>query len=433
MKPASPDLVLRTLDARLPEEGLFRGKTWRAGPEPFALTGAQVEELRRIGAALVRFLEVATGFYYSAEPELGFFRALLDQGKPDWLLRLHDSGAIRNQLPMVLRPDLLWTEDGFRITEIDGVPGGIGMIDFLNLVYGELGFDVVRGERLFGEAFVEREMAVVFSREASDYRPETEWMLRHASGRAGAQTLLEPELTAADIDALAGRTVYRFFELWDEELGAAARRLFALAGEGRLTLTGPPKAFFEEKLLLALYRDPFLHPRWRRELGEAHAGVLDRLIPFGWVLDPAPLPPHGVYPKLEIWNWNELKEFSQEQRRLVIKVSGFSSNAWGSRGVHVGHDLSKPEWANRLDEALAAFPRNPHILQEFAASARVPNRYFTDGGTVLEEPGEVRLSPYYLVDDGKAGLQGVLAVVCPPDKKKIHGMTEATIVPCWER
>jgi hypothetical protein len=99
----------------------------------------------------------------------------------------------------------------------------------------------------------------------------------------------------------------------------------------------------------------------------------------------------------------------------------------------VGHDLSKAEWAARLDEALSAFPRNPHILQEFAASARVPNRYFDERGAVREEPGVVRLSPYFLVEKGAAELQGVLAVVCPPDKKKIHGMTEATIVPCHEQ
>ncbi|MBU6301425.1 MAG: hypothetical protein KGS60_07725 [Verrucomicrobia bacterium] len=432
MNPASPDLVLRTLEARLPAEGLFRGKTWRAGPEPFALTSAQVAELRRIGPALVRFLEVAEDFYQSRDPALAFFRSVLDRGKPEGLLRLHDAEAVRGQLPMVLRPDLLWTGDGFRITEIDGVPGGIGMIDFLNVVYGELGFEVLRGRRLFGEVFVERDLAVVFSREAADYRPETEWMLRHASGGSGERTLLESDLTAAEAGALAGREVYRFFELWDEELGPGARRLLEMAGEGHLILTGPPKAFFEEKLLLALYRDPFLHPRWQEALGAAHAATLDRLIPFGWVLDPEPLPWHAVYPGLENREWNELKGYSREQRRLVIKVSGFSQNAWGSRGVHVGHDLSKAEWARCLDDALASFPVNPHILQDFAASAPVPNRYFSEGGRVLEEPGVVRLSPYYLVEEGNAGLQGVLAVVCPPDKKKIHGMTEATILPCRE-
>jgi hypothetical protein len=429
---AAPESVFAALRERLPREGLFRGKSWRTGPEPFPLTARQAGELRRIGPALAKFLETADAFYHAADPELAFFRAVLDQGKPEWLRRLHDAPALRPQLPWVLRPDLLWTEDGFRITEIDGVPGGLGMTDFLNDTYGGLGFEVLRGPRTLGEAFADRDAAVVISREASDYRPETEWMLRHATGRAGPHTLFEPELTPSSAEALRGRTVYRFFELWDEELGDGTRALFDLAARGELTLTAPPKAYFEEKLLLALYRDPFLHPLWQAALGPEHAAVLDRLIPFGWVLDPEPLPPHAVYPRLEIRDWAELKEFSQEQRRLVLKVSGFSPLAWGARGVHVGHDLSKAEWAARIDEALAAFPRHPHLLQEFAASAPVENRWFTADGSVRTEPGVVRLSPYYLLGDTGAELHGVLATVCPPDKKKIHGMTEATLLPCRE-
>ena len=43
--------------------------------------------------------------------------------------------------------------------------------------------------------------------------------------------------------------------------------------------------------------------------------------------------------------------------------------------------------------------------------------------------GRVRLCPYYFLDDGKARLQGVLATVCPADKKLLHGMKDAVIVP----
>ena len=41
-------------------------------------------------------------------------------------------------------------------------------------------------------------------------------------------------------------------------------------------------------------------------------------------------------------------------------------------------------------------------------------------------PGRVRLCPYYFVvgngDQARAKLGGVLATVCPADKKIIHGM-----------
>jgi len=81
----------------------------------------------------------------------------------------------------------------------------------------------------------------------------------------------------------------------------------------------------------------------------------------------------------------------------------------------------KAEWAARLDEALTAFPRNPHILQEFAASARVPNRYFAENGAVQDEPGVVRLLPDLPRRKRVGAISRALAGGVPPDKKKIHG------------
>jgi hypothetical protein len=51
-------------------------------------------------------------------------------------------------------------------------------------------------------------------------------------------------------------------------------------------------------------------------------------------------------------------------------------------------------------------------------------------------PGRVRLCPYYLVtgenDSARAQLGGVLATICPADKKIIHGMKDAILAPCSE-
>ena len=47
--------------------------------------------------------------------------------------------------------------------------------------------------------------------------------------------------------------------------------------------------------------------------------------------------------------------------------------------------------------------------------------------------GRVRLSPYYFVQGEKTLLGGVLATICPIEKKLIHGMVEAVMVPCGVR
>ena len=43
--------------------------------------------------------------------------------------------------------------------------------------------------------------------------------------------------------------------------------------------------------------------------------------------------------------------------------------------------------------------------------------------------GRTRLSPYFFVNEGKANLGGVLATICPADKKILHGMGDAVMVP----
>ena len=44
--------------------------------------------------------------------------------------------------------------------------------------------------------------------------------------------------------------------------------------------------------------------------------------------------------------------------------------------------------------------------------------------------GRVRLCPYYFVSDGNTKLGGILATIVPADKKLIHGMRDAILVPC---
>lgn len=45
-------------------------------------------------------------------------------GKPPELVAIQRAAALRNELPRVIRPDLLLTEEGFIISELDSVPGG---------------------------------------------------------------------------------------------------------------------------------------------------------------------------------------------------------------------------------------------------------------------------------------------------------------------
>jgi hypothetical protein len=132
-------------------------------------------------------------------------------------------------------------------------------------------------------------------------------------------------------------------------------------------------------------------------------------------------------------------------------VSGFSPLGWGSRGIALGSDLPHADWERRIEHALATFESNPTILQKFHKGALFEHRYWDpDSGSPREihssakasstmpgisrgelktMKGRVRLCPYYFVEDDRVKLRGALTTIAPADKKFLHGMSEAILVP----
>jgi hypothetical protein len=153
------------------------------------------------------------------------------------------------------------------------------------------------------------------------------------------------------------------------------------------------------------------------------------------LVDPAPLPPHAAIPELNLTDWQQLKTLSQKERDLILKVSGFSENAWGARGVFLGSDLSQGDWGAAVDAALKNFDTSPSVLQRFHKPAQVEAAWHEPGkNEVTPMRGRARLCPYYFVtgegDAARPQLGGVLATIVPTDKKIVHGMTDAVLAPC---
>ena len=426
----------RFVREHLPAEGLFADHDWRTSPVPCPLGPALAKEVESLGRVLLQFYRAVNLLYRKSaegkQPE--WVARWLDQGKPAELIALQRSAALKNNMPRVIRPDLLVTEHGLCVTELDSVPGGIGLTAWLNQTYAQTGAEVLGGAdgmlrgfaSIFGEAPT---VHIVVSEEAATYRPEMAWMANQlGSGRFKVQ---EAELTAfADGDA-----VYRFFELFDLANVPNASVILDHAAAKRIRLTPPPKPMFEEKMLFALLWNRNLQGYWRQELGDSFFHRLLGLVPYTWIVDPAPLPPHGAIPELSLTDWRQLKSLSQKERELILKVSGFSPHAWGARGVYLGSDLSHADWATAVDEAIANYERSPRVLQRYHKPGLVEAQWYDfERNQLVPMKGRVRLCPYYFVageaDAARAELGGVLATICPADKKIIHGMKDAVFAPC---
>jgi hypothetical protein len=422
----------------MPAGGLFSGQDWRVSPAPFPLGPELAADLESLGRVLLQFNRAVNLLYRHslAGQQPPWVAQWLDQGKPPQLLEIQRAAAFKNELPRVIRPDIILSQSGPCITELDSVPGGIGLTAWLNQTYsappiaapGILGGagGMLRGfAGIFGDA---KSVHIVISEEAQTYLPEMNWLAAQLGEKFHVR---DARFTGFE----NGDAVYRFFELFDLPNVPSAKAIIDMALAKKIRLTPPPRPLFEEKMLFALLWNRNLRPFWRQELGGGFLQRLQQLVPYTWMVDPAPLPPQGAIPELNLTDWSQLKSLSQRDRELILKISGFSEKAWGARGVHLGSDLSTADWSAAVDQAIQSFAQSPSVLQRYHKPRLVESHWFDfEKNELVAMPGRVRLCPYYFVsgdgDAARASLGGVLATICPADKKIIHGMSAAILAPC---
>jgi hypothetical protein len=446
--------------------GLFRVENeseriaWRVSPEPFALSAAQVGEIERLGHDLLAFYRALNNIYNRSARGTapGFVAEYLDRGKPEHIVRLARQNRFKQELPGVIRPDLIVTDDGFAATELDSVPGGMGFVGAMAQAYCELGMESVGGADGIPRAFAamlqqatgapKPSVAIVVSDESGDYRNEMNWLaatlrrldLASAWLRAPQEVFFTEEgLFIRHEDGREERldALYRNFELFDLLNVPKHELMLYAARHNRVKMTPPPKAALEEKLAFALFHHHALAALWRSELGSEVFERLKTVFPQTWVMDPRPLPPQAVIDRLQaggapVSDFRRLIDLGKSERDYVVKPSGFSELAWGSRGVKIANDLTKDEWTSAVETALASFDKVPYILQRFHKGKRLRQEYFDPERDELRTfDGRVRLCPYYFVTgDDSVQLGGILATIAPADKRLIHGMTDAVMTSC---
>jgi len=467
-----PDLSHATLRSAFGSQSLFEDKTWQLSPQAWPLTPGQIGELEQIGTACLEFHQALETLYLRSvagknllrnKPLLAPWVAdYLDRGKPSELVNHARDPKNRGVFPTVIRPDLLLTDDGFALTELDSVPGGIGLTAFLNRLYGGDDDPAILGHK---GAMVENFhrslaalrpdlrnplIAILVSDEAATYRPEMQWLAEQLQRLGRRVFSMRPE----DVFPLGGELffnvegtpekidiIYRFFELFDWANVRIAADIMEAWGSGAVAIAPPMRHFQEEKLSLALFHHHLLLDFWAENISGRSLKLLRRMIPRSWIMDPAALPPGAVLDGPRIGgrlpsDWRDLTGASQKERDLIIKISGFHETAWGARSVVLGSDCSRGEWQRGVEQALSLAPINLHLLQEYRKPIRLRHPVYeapaVDGipPPAVEKAGRLRLCPYYFVVGGQPKLSGALATFCPPDKKIIHGMQDAALLPC---
>src|SRR3981081_3884 len=179
---------LASIRAAFPQEGLFAEKDFLLSPDPFPIDDKFAKELEQLGHRLFVFQRACNELYQRSVKgkQPVWIAAYLDAGKPAEAIEFSRRKEVRDDVPLVILPDLILTEAGYTIAEIDSVPGGIGLTGWLNQTYAATGSDVIGGAEGMLEGFrslLPEGGDIVVSEESSTYRPEMNWVAAQLNTR----------------------------------------------------------------------------------------------------------------------------------------------------------------------------------------------------------------------------------------------------------
>src|SRR5213083_1288309 len=180
---------VEAIRAAFPKEGLFAEKDWLLSADAFPIDKKFLAELEQLGHRLVVFQRACNQLYQlcGKGKQPAWLARYLDAGKPAELIKFSRRKEIRDDLPRVIRPDLILTDEGYIIAEIDSVPGGIGLTGWLNQTYSAFDKEIIGGENGMLDGFdsvLPKGGDIVISQEAATYRPEMEWIAARLKDRS---------------------------------------------------------------------------------------------------------------------------------------------------------------------------------------------------------------------------------------------------------
>src|SRR2546428_6029079 len=179
---------LSSIRGAIPAQGLFAEKDWLLSPDAFPVERKFAAELEQLGHRLFVFQRACNQLYQQSvrgkQPE--WVARYLDAGKPQELIEFSRRKEIRDDLPRVIRPDLILADEGYIIAEVDSVPGGIGLTAWLNQTYSTFDKEIIGGAEGMLDGFqivLPNSGDIVVSQEAATYRPEMEWIAARLKDR----------------------------------------------------------------------------------------------------------------------------------------------------------------------------------------------------------------------------------------------------------
>ncbi len=382
---------------------------FRVSPTPFRMNKKQKDEILIIGKAICDYMDCCIELYKTDE----YIKNILDRGKPDKYLKNIEPNFL------FLRPDLILTQEGFSICEIETSPFGLGLAEVLNRTYGHAGFDPLVTENEL-KNYIQSQIPSVGTIAYSD----------KVNAFSGQMDFLADEIFSGDGKRWDSKKISRQSNLKNKEI----YRAFYLSDEYKdkdvaLFLQEPhiyipnPTPQFEEKALLAFIWDKRYSEFFKQKLGTAEFELLRKVIPKTWIVGEEQYIdeclPRGVKDSIS------LSSLGKNSRKYVLKQSGFNTGSSWGEGVEFLHKMGGAKAGEKIKKALED-KNHLYIIQEFKPGKVVHMNYLDDNYEIKNMDAKIRITPYFSYrGKSKGKLIAIKVTGCEKSTEYIHAGTSS--------
>ena len=382
--------------------------------EPFKLTQNQKEEMLNIGKEICNYMDACIDLYHKNEE----VRILLDRGKPD---RYKNVKEVKY---LFLRPDLILTDEGFIICEIETSPFGLALAEVLNDAYGILEYNPIISQnqlKNYMQQQTNKDGIIAYSNKVQAFKGQLDFLANQVFGNNNRHW--ESKNISVQQDRLTSdKEIYRAFYLNDQYNDEMVAKIL---NENHLHIPSETPQF-EEKALLVLIWDKRFVVFFKEQLGEAGFELLRKAIPKTWIIGQEQYVDGGLpngYLKSK-----DIGQIGKSKRKYVLKESGFNNNSSWGKGVHFLHKCGGNN-ASKLIKEAEEDTEHLYIIQEFKQPETVEMTYIDNNYVYNQKQVKIRVTPYFSYSDNKGELIAAKVTGCDISSELIHAGTGSINAP----
>ncbi len=375
-------------------------------PTTFKLTKEQKKTIEDIGQAICDYMDCCIELYKENET----VKELLDRGKPEHLKKVKDAQYL------FLRPDLILTDKGFCVCEIETSPFGLGLAEVLNRSYGNEGFNTIIQQNQLNnyiQSNIPDSGTIAYTEKVKSFKGQMDFLAEQIFS-GNSKRWDSKQVESGQIN---DKEIYRAFYLSEQ---MSNKEIAEFLKKSNIYLpTSTPQ--FEEKAILAFIWDKRFTETIRSRIGEGNYKLLRNIIPKTWIIGEEEyidekIAVNGVKESIDIANLGKSK------RKFVIKQSGFTSaSSWGE-GVKFLHKKSAKETREIIQSAIDD-KDHLYIIQEFEQAKNVPMSYIQEDNTYRNMNAKIRITPYYAYMGKDKGKMIAAKVTGCENTEYIHAST----------